>query len=48
MEMLEQAGFGAEGCLNVGVKKLISVIEMARQDRHNIAEKLTDALLVLH
>ena len=46
INMLEQAGFGGEGRLNVGVKKLLSVIEMARQDE-NVAEKLTSALMGL-
>jgi len=47
MGMLEQAGFGSEGRLNVGVKKLLSVIEMARQDPQDVAEKLTGALIGL-
>lgn len=46
MQMLEEAGFGVEGKLNVGVKKLLSVIEMARQ-ADDPAEKLTSALLAL-
>ena len=44
--MLEQAGFRNEGRLNVGVKKLLSVIEMARQ-ADDVADKLTSALLGL-
>ncbi|KAF9506121.1 hypothetical protein BS47DRAFT_1353273 [Hydnum rufescens UP504] len=48
MGMLEQAGFGTEGRLNVGVKKLLSVIEMARQDPQDVGEKLTGALLALY
>jgi vesicle-fusing ATPase len=46
MAMLEQAGYRNEGRLNVGVKKLLSVIEMARQ-ADDVADKLTSALLGL-
>lgn len=46
MEMLQQAGLGYEGKLNVGVKKLLSIIEMARQ-AEDVAEKLTSTLLGL-
>lgn len=46
MEMLQQAGLGVEGKLNVGVKKLLSIVEMARQ-ADDIAEKLTSALMGL-
>lgn len=45
--MLEQAGFSEEGRLNVGIKKLLSVIEMARQDPNDVAEKLCSALMGL-
>lgn len=44
--MLEQAGFRKEGQLNVGVKKLLSFVEMARQ-ADDVADKLTSALLGL-
>jgi vesicle-fusing ATPase len=44
MSLLDQAGFGNEGRLNVGVKKLLSVLEMARQ-AEDPAEKLTAALV---
>ena len=46
MGMLDQAGFGGENRLNVGVKKLVGVIEMARQ-AEDPADKLTAALLGL-
>lgn len=46
MAMFEQAGFRSEGRLNVGIKKLLSVIEMARQ-AEDVADKLTGALLGL-
>jgi len=42
--LLEQAGFGQEGKLNVGVKKLLSMAEMARQDP-DPAEKLVGSLI---
>lgn len=32
LDLLGQSGFGEEGKLNVGVKKLLSLVEMARQD----------------
>ena len=32
MDLLQQSGFGEDGKLNVGVKKLLSLVEMARQD----------------
>jgi vesicle-fusing ATPase len=34
-EQLEQAGLGQKG-LNVGVKKLLGLVEMARQDREPV------------
>jgi vesicle-fusing ATPase len=42
--LLQQAGFAEEGRLNVGVKKLLSMAEMARQDP-NPAEKLVGSLI---
>ncbi|KAG8886954.1 transport between ER and Golgi ATPase protein [Tulasnella sp. 332] len=47
MGMLEQAGFGNDGRLNVGVKKLLSVIEMARQEPEEVSERLVTALMGL-
>ncbi|KAG9000183.1 transport between ER and Golgi ATPase protein [Tulasnella sp. JGI-2019a] len=47
MGMLEQAGFAGEGKLNVGVKKLLSVIEMARQEPEEVSERLVTALMGL-
>jgi vesicle-fusing ATPase len=44
MGLLRQAGFGNEGKLNIGVKKLLSMAEMARQDP-NPAEKLAGSLI---
>ncbi|TFK55646.1 AAA-domain-containing protein [Heliocybe sulcata] len=50
--MLQQAGLGEEGQdgvsrLNIGIKKLLSVIEMARQEPEAVAERLTSALMGL-
>lgn len=44
IELLEQAGFGGDTALSVGVKKLLSMIEMARQDP-DPAEKLAGSLI---
>lgn len=50
MGMLEQAGFAGENRVNVGVKKLLSVIEMARQESEDQdrAERLVTELRNLH
>lgn len=48
--MLEQAGFGGDeesSALNIGIKKLLSVVEMARQEPENVAERLTGSLMGL-
>ncbi|KAH9943139.1 vesicular-fusion protein SEC18 [Epithele typhae] len=51
ISMLMQAGFGGseedEGRLNVGIKKLLSMVEMARQEPEAIAERLMNALMGL-
>lgn len=44
LSLLEQAGFGAEGKLNIGVKKLLTMAEMARQDPDPV-EKLVGSLI---
>ncbi|TDL29667.1 AAA-domain-containing protein [Rickenella mellea] len=48
---LKSAGFGSDdmgtGRLNIGIKKLLSLIEMARQEPDAIAERLTTALMGL-
>jgi vesicle-fusing ATPase len=46
LDMLSQAGFGAESRngISVGIKKLLSMIEMARQEPDNTALRLTSAL----
>ena len=49
--MLQEAGFGRDDgqspALNIGVKKLLSLIEMARQEPHAVAERLVSALMGL-
>ncbi len=49
MEMLEQAGFGGQdgNGLNIGIKKLLSVIEMARQEPEAVGERLVTSLMGL-
>lgn len=42
--LLEQAGFAGEGKLNIGVKKLLTMAEMARQDP-DPAEKLVGSMI---
>ncbi|OBZ70486.1 Vesicular-fusion protein sec18 [Grifola frondosa] len=49
--MLTQAGFSGEdegvSKLNVGIKKLLTIVEMARQEPEAVAERLTAALMGL-
>ena len=46
--MLRQAGMSAEeGRLSIGIKRLLSVVEMARQEPEAVAERLTSALMGL-
>jgi vesicle-fusing ATPase len=46
--MLREAGMGShEGRLSIGVKKLLNVVEMARQEPEAVAERLTSALMGL-
>ena len=50
--MLEEAGFGSDGDglssgLQIGIKKLLSIIEMARQEPESISERLIGALIDL-
>ncbi|KAL0580740.1 transport between ER and Golgi ATPase protein [Marasmius crinis-equi] len=53
IRMLEDAGFVSSSGdevnakLSIGVKKLLSVIEMARQEPDNVAQRLTSALMGL-
>ncbi|KAI0040942.1 AAA-domain-containing protein [Auriscalpium vulgare] len=52
VQMLRQAGFGNDdddgaGRLSIGVKKLLSIIEMARQEPEAVAERLTSAVMGL-
>ncbi|KAH8983743.1 AAA-domain-containing protein [Lactarius akahatsu] len=44
--MLRQAGLGTEeGRLSIGIKRLLSVIEMARQDPEAVAKRLMSSLM---
>lgn len=52
MAQIEDAGFGKNTGqygtrVDIGVKKLLSIIEMARQEPENVAERLTSALMGL-
>ncbi|KAF9076917.1 vesicular-fusion protein SEC18 [Rhodocollybia butyracea] len=55
IRMLEEAGFAStqtdveegNGKLRIGVKKLLSMVEMARQEPENVAQRLVGALLGL-
>ena len=52
IKMLGEAGFdsdtdGLSSRLQIGVKKLLSIIEMARQEPESISERLVGALLEL-
>jgi vesicle-fusing ATPase len=53
LRMLEDAGLGGSSQdqlgsrLQIGVKKLLSIIEMARQEPENVAERLAGALMGL-
>lgn len=50
MGLLQQAGFGEEGkiaALQLGVKKLLSMAEMCRQDPDGAGEKLVTSLMEL-
>lgn len=45
MQLLSQAGFAQEGKLDIGVKKLLSMAEMCRQDGEGAADKLVSSLI---
>jgi vesicle-fusing ATPase len=49
--MLQEAGFGHDDrkspVLSIGVKKLLSLIEMARQEPDAVADRLVSALMGL-
>jgi vesicle-fusing ATPase len=53
MRLMLEAGFGDRGTngldskLQIGVKKLLSVIEMARQEPENVGERMLSALMGL-
>lgn len=45
INQLQVAGFGTEGKLNIGVKKILSIVEMARQEPEDIAQRLVSGLI---
>ncbi|CAE6443423.1 unnamed protein product [Rhizoctonia solani] len=45
LNQLQIAGFGAEGKLNIGVKKVLSIVEMARQEPEDITQRLVSAFV---
>ena len=51
IQMLEQAGLGGDdetsSRLNIGIKKLLSVVEMSRQESENVADRLISSLMGL-
>lgn len=47
MQLLESAGLGAPDRLSIGVKKLLSITEMARQDPDGAGDKLLTSLMEL-
>ncbi|KIM46470.1 hypothetical protein M413DRAFT_441563 [Hebeloma cylindrosporum] len=51
IRMLEDAGFAGRDDLSpklqIGIKKLLSIVEMARQEPENVAERLTTAMMDL-
>jgi vesicle-fusing ATPase len=52
LRMLQDAGFTSrrgdfDSKLQIGIKKLLSMVEMARQEPENVAERLTTALMGL-
>ena len=53
MQQVEEAGFGKKDSkaygarMEIGIKKLLSMIEMARQEPEYTAERLTSALMGL-
>jgi vesicle-fusing ATPase len=51
IRMLEDAGFAGRDDLSpklqIGIKKLLSIVEMARQEPENVAERLTGAMMDL-
>ena len=48
VNMLREAGLGTDnGRLSIGIKRLLSVVEMARQEPEAVAERLTSSLMGL-
>ncbi|KZT60754.1 vesicle-fusing ATPase [Calocera cornea HHB12733] len=47
MDKIRTAGLAGEGRLNIGIKKLLSVVEMARQEPEAVADRLVQSLMTL-
>ncbi|GAA6061702.1 hypothetical protein JCM10212_004934 [Sporobolomyces blumeae] len=47
MGLVQQAGLGHEGRLMVGVKKLVGIVEMCRQEKDSMGDKLVSELVAL-
>lgn len=47
LSKIRQAGLAGEGRLNIGIKKLLSLVEMARQEPEAVADRLVQALMQL-
>ncbi|CAE6523157.1 unnamed protein product [Rhizoctonia solani] len=45
LNQLQIAGFGADGKLNIGVKKVLSIVEMARQEPEEVVQRLVGAFV---
>jgi len=45
MHLLHQAGYGEEGKLSLGIKKLLSMAEMCRQDPDDVAGRLVQLVM---
>jgi vesicle-fusing ATPase len=47
MGLMQQAGLGQDGRLQVGVKKLVGIVEMCRQEKDSMGDKLVSELVNL-
>ncbi|GAA5842585.1 hypothetical protein JCM3766R1_004865 [Sporobolomyces carnicolor] len=47
MSLMQQAGLGQDGRLQVGVKKLVGIVEMCRQEKESMGDKLVSELVNL-
>lgn len=47
VQLLQQAGFGQEGKVLIGIKKLLGMAEMCRQDPDSASDKLVASMIEL-